>query len=823
MTIYQITAKIPSENIPAVIYNSSLQNDRAYALPDVSLDGECGKAGTLEFAIPYGHPYYSRLTKLTTEIVFTQDNEELFRGRVYEIRTDIETERTVTCEGNLSYLVDSLQPPDRIKGKDTHTVEYDSDDGETSYSKEYSIDKEEGTKETLEAHFRRLVNKHNSQVEAWKQFAVGEITIDEKATEITFDDSSYRTTLDALESDLINLYGGWLRTRRVGNTTYLDWLKDYGTTSTQTFNFGQNIVEFDYTSNAEDLFTILVPVGDDGLTIESVNNGKIGIENASGIATFGKIYKTESFSGVTDAAKLKSLGEKYMQRNYKDPKRSISVTAVDMHLIDPSVRAFHLGDKIRLIAPVQGIDETIECLSYTITPNDPENNTYELGDRDETMSQKWTKDVDKSAADAANAARSARAGGGGVGQLFKYMWEQGHDLYANYDNIRLTANRVTATIENMELISGDLAKVGSQVAINKEGIKTLVTKTGVEELDPNETIFSRIMQQADKISLVVQDVGGEQKIKAASIVAEINKQTGQSQVRLSADQIDLDGLIRKLSAKQINVIGIEASGEIEAKRLIASSYVLTPAVYIGSSVAESKSIASGIWDVTLSGPVGNVYTLKKTLYNGSEFDIGSFSRATTLSRSWSGGEITVTAAPQGNTLRCAIFDVVPSDITWNGNVASFPLYANLDGNETKYPTGKTLRITCPRYVAVDEEGQLYFTTNSDHGVALPQPITHTVDDLGTEYDVHISLGNNYFISNFSIPKSGSGGDKLVLDPQSSTISVGSTGTLTSATVTVDYSIGAWDSVNEWRNVTIVAKVNGTVMARSTIHVIGPHG
>ena len=874
MIIYQTTVKIPSESSHAVIYNSALQNDRAYALIDPTLDGECGKAGTFEFDIPYGHPYWNKLTKLTTEVVFLQDDEELFRGRVYEIKTDIETERHVTCEGNLSYLVDSLQPPDRIKGKNTHTVEYDSEDGETTYSKEYSMDKEEGTKETLEAHFRRLISKHNEQVEAWKQFTVGDITIDEKATEIVFDDSSYRDTLKAIESDLINLYGGWLRTRRVGDTTYIDWLKDYGSTSTQTFNYGHNIIEFDYTSNAEDIFTIFVPVGDDGLTIASVNNGNIGIENAAGIATYGRIYKTESFSGVADAAKLKSLGESYMQKNYKDPRRSISVNAVDMRLIDPSVRAFHLGDKIRLVAPVQGIDETIECLSYSITPNNPENNTYELGDRDESLSQKWTKDSDKNASDAANAARSARTAGGGAGQLFKYMWEQEHDLFANYDKITITANKLDATIQDLQIVAGDVAsqytriiqnahnielyatKSGinslgqnetlySKINLNADSINQVVSKTGITGLQEGETLMSRILQNGNKIEMVVSDVGGEATIKAAAIVAEINKQTGQSKVTLSADQIDMDGLINLLATRNLNTISLTATGYVDANRVEASNYILAPTVYLGSSVSEAKSLASGIWDVTLTGPVGNVYTLKKTLFNGSELDIGSFSRATTLNGAWSGGVYTVNASPQGNTISTQV-SMGPG--SWNGNAFSGQIIHSEDGGDTFDFTGAAYSVDASsRYNAGYSDGQsdgglaIDYDNNNISAANSQTKVAYIQATAGISYNSQshrytatgkaqvAPSGSGYSDMDTATAVSGTeaydsgvsagyGSARLSLNTASHTVNIGNTGNVVSGTVSVDGIIGEFDGESMAFPVTVQAKINDTVMASKLVWV-----
>lgn len=64
---------------------------------------------------------------------------------------------------------------------------------------------------------------------------------------------------------------------------------------------------------------------------------------------------------------------------------------------------------------------------------------------------------------------------------------------------------------------------------------------------------SKLEQQANQISLVVESRDGTNVIKAAEIVTSINEQTGQSIVKLSADVIDIDGLIRAMEASIITL------------------------------------------------------------------------------------------------------------------------------------------------------------------------------------------------------------------------------------------------------------------------------
>ena len=67
---------------------------------------------------------------------------------------------------------------------------------------------------------------------------------------------------------------------------------------------------------------------------------------------------------------------------------------------------------------------------------------------------------------------------------------------------------------------------------------------------------SSITQESDRISLVVEGTGANAHIKPAEIVASINN--GQSNIRLSANHIDIDGLVNKLTSYDITAKTLKA-------------------------------------------------------------------------------------------------------------------------------------------------------------------------------------------------------------------------------------------------------------------------
>lgn len=58
-----------------------LQND--YALESAKLTVEANKSAVLEITVPVLNPAYSRLKRLTDFIYAYQDEEEIFRGRIF--------------------------------------------------------------------------------------------------------------------------------------------------------------------------------------------------------------------------------------------------------------------------------------------------------------------------------------------------------------------------------------------------------------------------------------------------------------------------------------------------------------------------------------------------------------------------------------------------------------------------------------------------------------------------------------------------------------------------------------------------------------------
>ena len=80
-----------------------MDNSLSLFAPKLTL--EMGKAGALSFQIPPSNRYYNALPQLTTIISVEMDDVEIFRGRVLTNNRNFNNVRTVYCEGDLAYLV----------------------------------------------------------------------------------------------------------------------------------------------------------------------------------------------------------------------------------------------------------------------------------------------------------------------------------------------------------------------------------------------------------------------------------------------------------------------------------------------------------------------------------------------------------------------------------------------------------------------------------------------------------------------------------------------------------------------------------------------
>lgn len=313
------------------------------------LETQCNAAGTLTFVMLPEHPLYSALHKMRTRIDVRQDDEIIWRGRVLETESDFYRQKTVTCEGELTYLVDSVLHPYKL-------ADYDG---------------------TAAGLFRLYLTRHNEAVSEAQQFQIGNVDIE---TLSSVENTGYGNTWDEISDNLIDIHGGFLRVRYDGETRYLDWTKESGTSCGQVIRFGENLLDLSEYVSASEVVTCLIPyAGQSGsqITIESVNDGKDYIEDAAGIALYGRIWGVTEFD-AKDASTLLEMAKENLQKRLKETI-TITISAVDLHLLDVNAESFRVGDKVRVVSPPHGIDAEYTCTAISLDLVNPDQSEYTFG------------------------------------------------------------------------------------------------------------------------------------------------------------------------------------------------------------------------------------------------------------------------------------------------------------------------------------------------------------------------------------------------------------------------------------------------------------
>lgn len=428
--------------------------------PKISL--ELNKTGNLDFGMMQTHPHVNDINKLKSQINVYEDDELLFSGRSLTDEKDFQNTGQISCEGELAFLLDSVQ---RAHDYGTETTEI-------------------GQADTNIEIFKRLIEEHNAQVEEAKRFTIGVIDID--SVTITKLSTNYEKTWDFLGSNFLGKYDGYLRVRHENGIRYLDYVKQYGKVSNQVIRFGENLLDLKKYSKAEDIKTAIIPLGavvdNKNVDIKAANghNGTDYVYSQDAVDLYGWIYDKVDFPEVYDPDKLLEEANKYLQKCI-NLAITIELTAVDLHMIDVDINAIRLGDLVPCISTQHGIMSTFGDVStyylvskYELDLENPANNKITLGrtissltdtvagtnnvkGMIQTLSLASSEAIAKAAAaekNAENAAKTAGSAAGAVEEVQKSI--NGRTVGNNYGNVPYIAEEGTMQVgKTIEFHSSD--------------------------------------------------------------------------------------------------------------------------------------------------------------------------------------------------------------------------------------------------------------------------------------------------------------------------------------------------------------------------------
>lgn len=377
-----------------LLYSPDKVNE-GYIFTAASFAVEIDKAGEASFTIPYSHPMYNYIHKLSTMIVIKNEDKIVWFGRVYGIKRDFYNNKQITCEGALTFLGDICLMPFRY---------YEEDKIQTGDTKTYHIkpvNKSDHLNYIMELYNKRCSQKRCVQISPFGEIIASEANISGC--------DSYNTILQEIQDKIIEDYDYSILTRY--SLTDDGWVKptfEIGrlpfSSCSQTIEFGKNLIDFEEYLSADELYSSIVPVGSGNISIFNDNNADdadsklpiidrnyyitTGLESSCGV-----IDKVVNFDSIEDRSVLRSTGEKILELGGGVTESTFTINAVDLHLLDVNTDEIIAGASVKVISKPHNLDRFFVCLKTEIDMLNPDKNKYTFSAASKKASDKLSGKV----------------------------------------------------------------------------------------------------------------------------------------------------------------------------------------------------------------------------------------------------------------------------------------------------------------------------------------------------------------------------------------------------------------------------------------------
>lgn len=392
------------------------------------------KAGEMSFLLQPEHPYVDKIRKMSGVVELTDGVTPIYRGRITRDTIDFYGVHTVETEGLLACLNDSIIEP----------FAYPED-----FTEDTGYQEAAASGNVVEYLFYWLLGQHNAQVSVEQQLKPGTCTVTDSNNYITRSSTDYQTTMEAIRGKLFgSSLGGHLLIRYEADGNYLDYYADLPLTNTQPVEFAANLLDLTTELDGTDIYTAILPLGKDGLTIaelsdtdltdDLVKSGKI-IYSKSGIAAHGRITRCIKWDDVTVPANLQTKAKAALADNGLAMPETITVRAVDLGWQD-AVQHFRVGRMTLLASTPHGYRASYPLLELSPDILAPGNTQITMGATRATytgtqIEEDWRRDEETNRREE-NIKEDTRQQ---LDQVIRSTSQQITDLQRNVDSIILSA------------------------------------------------------------------------------------------------------------------------------------------------------------------------------------------------------------------------------------------------------------------------------------------------------------------------------------------------------------------------------------------------
>ncbi|WP_034991569.1 phage tail spike protein [Liquorilactobacillus vini] len=322
-----------------------------------------------EFSMGINSPGYNLLTPMRSRIKVFKDNDLIFHGRVIKSIPTMDSSglmmQTFDVNSVEDYLHDSCQVQQKVSSC------------------------------TVAQYFQAIIGQHNSQVEDYKKFSVGTVTVTDSAG---YADRylDYEDTFDAITNRLIDVYGGYITVDY--DTMTINYLASVGSKSTTPLRIGFNMKSAQKTVDPTSVVTRLIPTGAHSSTDSSTSTDTSSlttdkqittakttlanqgyVDNQALIDEFGIIVGTQNFDGVTDTATLQQKAQNWLS-SQSAVKESWEISVSNLHLIDKTIDDFKVGNQYQFINDFVAPTDWLQVAELDLDLVTPTNSTIKIGD-----------------------------------------------------------------------------------------------------------------------------------------------------------------------------------------------------------------------------------------------------------------------------------------------------------------------------------------------------------------------------------------------------------------------------------------------------------
>ena len=376
-----------------------------YRLPDLIVTDPKVKiavntVGEASFTIHNNHPYYSKLKVLKSIFEISDEIGVIFRGRMTNNSQDFHNSKAVDLEGLMAFFNDSAVRPFKFPEDFKTDTEY------ISATQNGNV---------IKFFLKWLIDNHNSQVEDFQKFKLGNVTVSDPNNYITRSESKYSSTWEILKTKLFeSSLGGYLCIRYEADGNYIDYLKEFELTNTQEINYGENLIDLKNEIDAASTYSAIIPLGaeieteetnENGekvkktLTLSGISDGQVApgvmkkgdaIYSPSARDDFGWICaptELTTWQDVTEVNNLLKKGIEYLTGEGIKLSNNIEINAVDLHFNDAEIRSFRLYRNIKVNSLPHNQEALLPLTSLEIDLLRPQNTKIVVGKVQKTLSE----------------------------------------------------------------------------------------------------------------------------------------------------------------------------------------------------------------------------------------------------------------------------------------------------------------------------------------------------------------------------------------------------------------------------------------------------